>query len=344
MTSGCAAPKPVPQKTAVEKPTLALIREGGSSLRIDGLPPLKGFANGRDSTFVHCLEVLLDGWGRNISYDDLMGVSGLAFRFQIRMDGWDTSSPDPVCGASVLDAMFGFVGCDYELRVVHRDDLTAADALVKAIHESIDHGVPVLAANIIPPEDWGIITGYRQQRQWICRSYNGGAEAVDMPATAWPTGVVLLTNRRKPPAERLLHVDAIRRSIELFEQGGTGDYAVGRKAFSTWAEMVRAPRDNRYVHPNFWIYISLIDARAAAVRYLKSHAAQFGSKDRFIVMAADWYDQEVRMLIQNLQFVPNARMYPTSIPPAETRNQQIETIQKALMLEEKAIDSLKRAR
>lgn len=344
LLSGCTKPqKPLPPPRQ-ETMNVSLVRESPANAHIAGLGALKGFANGRDCTFMHCLEIVLDGLGRKFSYDDLMGVSGLAFRFQIRQDTFDTSNADPMTGVSVLDPLFNAVGWDYDLRVVPRDNLIGADALVQAIHDSVDRGVPVLAANVIPPEDWGIIVGYRQQSQWLCRSYNGGAESSDQVATGWPTAVVLLTNRRTRQASMQMHVDAIRRAVEMWEQSGTGNYAVGRRAFDAWIELVRAPRDNRYVHANFWTYISLIDARAAAVRYLQANASQFGPKDRYLQMAAEWYDQEVKLLIQNLRYVPSGKTNTVTIPPAETRNQQIEAIRSAKALEEKAIDSLKRAR
>lgn len=345
----CAAcGRPAPGATSApaqsDLPRLRLEREGANGARLAGLSPLAGFARGRDCSLMHCLEVALEGLGRPISYDDLMGMSGHAFRLQVRADGWDAGAADPAVGDGCLDALFAAIGWSYDFRVVLREDLTASDALLQAVRDSIDRRVPVLAANIMPPEDWGLIVGYRPDRTWLCRAYNDGAESVDRVAKGWPTGVILLTGARTRPASLQVHLDGLRRGIELFERvRPAGAYVTGRKAFETWMGQLRAPRDASYVHANFWLYVNLIDARAAAVRYLRDKARSFSSKEMHWSMAADWYDQEVRLLIQNLRYVPSAKESGDSVPPYQTRQQQIDVLGQALKLEEKAVDSLKRA-
>ncbi len=344
--ASCGGPSPsgtsAPSQTDV--PRLRLEREGANGARLAGLSPLVGFARGRDCSLMHCLEVALEGLGRPISYDDLMGMSGHAFRLQVRADGWDAGAADPAVGDGCLDTLMAAVGWSYDFRVVLREDLTASDALLQAVRDSIDRRVPVLAANIMPPEDWGLIVGYRPDRTWLCRAYNDGAESVDRVAKGWPTGVILLTGARTRPASLQVHVDGVRRGIEMFERVRmSGAYVTGRKAFETWMGQLRAPRDASYVHANFWLYVNLIDSRAAAVRYLRDKARSFSSKEMHWSMAADWYDQEVRLLIQNLPYVPSAKEAGGSVPPYQTRQQQIDVLGQALKLEEKAVDSLKRA-
>jgi hypothetical protein len=190
---GCA---PETGSSQRERSTVSVIRDERPGLvRIDGIGPIRGFAKGRDNTFMHCLELVLAATGRGVGYDELMGLSGLAFRVQFRMDQWDVGNPDPLVGADCLKALFPAIGWEYETWIVRQDEIAEANSLRQAINQSIDRGIPVLAANIIPPEDWGIILGYRPDRVWLCRSYNGGAERVDQPAKGWPTAVVILTRR-----------------------------------------------------------------------------------------------------------------------------------------------------
>ena len=338
--TGCEEPiQPSPR----ERARVAVIREKPGEARVEGLGPIRGFAKGRDCTFMHCLELMLEAGGRGVSYDELMGLSAAAFRLQFRLDRWDVGNPDPVVGESCLPRLFPAIGWAWEVRVVRRDELSEANAFRQAIEQSIDRGVPVLAANIIPPEDWGIITGYLRDRSWLCRSYHGGAESVDRPATGWPTAVVLLSRVMPRPPQPEAHADSIRHAVELFEKGRSGDYAIGEKAFDAWCQSLATARDRKYLHPNFWTYVGLIDARGAAVRYLRNIAGEFGPRDLHINMAADWYDKEVRLLLSGMENVPPDRRFPDSLPPVELRNRQIETLRQAQSLERSAIDSLKKA-
>jgi hypothetical protein len=339
--SGCPAPNPPP---VPERSRIALVRERAGAVRVDGINPIHGFAVGRDCTFVHCLELVLSGLGRDIGYDELMGASGMAFRLQFRVDRWDVGSPDPLVGRSCAEELFIAAGWNYSLRVIRREQAADADDLRNAIISSIDAGVPVLAANIIPPEDWGIITGYeRAGRNWICRAYHGDALGADRPATGWPTAVVILTDRLPRPAAGPLHVDSIRRAVELFEQRSHQSWALGRSAFEHWSQMLRTAYSPRCVHPNIWTYIGLIDARGAAVRYLRAIAGEFGGRARHLLDAAALYEQEVGILIAGLDHVPSQRQYPDSVPPAEMRMRQVATLSTARALEERAIAALKRA-
>ena len=163
-----------------------------------------------------------------------------------------------------------------------------------------------------------------------------------MPSWTSATAVVLLTNRKNRPDAHKSHVDSLRRAVEQFEKKPAGGIALGRQAFETWITNLRSPKDRTYIHANFWTYVSLIDARGAAVRYLRSIAKEFGGKDLHVGMAADYYDSEALLLLQGLSNVPAEHSYLNAMPPAELRNKQIDLLRQALVLEEKALESLKR--
>lgn len=339
--TGCAEPDDQPIGT--ERSRLSLVREDAESARVEGIGPLAGFANGKDCTFIHCLEVVLEACGRKISYDTLMAVSGMAFRTQFRVDGWDVGNSDPLVGDNRLEDLFAAVGWEFEVRVVRRDEFTEERALHLAIRRSIDGGVPVLAANIIPPEDWGIITGYRRGRQYLCRSYNDNALRLDMPSKGWPTAVVILTKQLSPPVREKLRLDAVKRAIELFERRATGRYAQGARAFDEWCQSLRTATDRTYVHSNFWTYICLIDARSAAGRYLRSVASDFGGRSSFVSQAAEAYERETQLLLEGLANVPSEQTSGGSMPPPELRRAQIATLEAAKVLEAQAVEALKKA-
>jgi hypothetical protein len=341
---GCPAPQgpPAPPPPR-ERSHVSIVREKPGDVRVDGVGPIRGFAQGRDCTFMHCLELVLEASGRKITYDELMGISGMAFRTQFRPEHWDVGNPDPLSGVSCVDYLFPAIGCNFEMRFVKHDDYAEADNLYRDVRKSIEDRMPVLAANIIPPEDWGIIVGCRGPRIWLCRSYNGGAEETDQPALGWPTAMVFLTLKKDRPPIHQVHVESLRRAVELFNRKSTGPAALGRQAIEAWIAALLSPKDRSYVHANFWTYVSLIDARGAAVRYLRMIAKEFGSKEIHLGMAADHYDSEVRLLLDGLQNVPSENAYPSSMPPAELRSKQSDTLRQALVLEEKAMESLRKS-
>ena len=340
--AGCAEPE---SRLVTESSKLVRIKgERPGAARLEGMGAIRGFGVGRDCTFMHCLELMLEAIGRKIGYDELMGISGMAFRLQFCVDPWDPGNPDPAVGATCLDVLFPAIGFEYDFRVVRREELSDAQALRDAIVKSVDRGVPVLAANIIPPEDWGIITGYeRNGWAWKCRAYHGNAERVDRPARAWPTAVLMLTRTLPRPAPKPSHAKSIERAVQLFETRSYGTYALGRNAFEHWRQALEAAGTRRYIHTNAWTYYGLIDARGAAVRYLRGIANDFGSKKQHILEAARLFEQEVHLLRDGVENVPWLDQFPSSLPPADMRARQIGTLMRAKQLEERAIAQLKKA-
>lgn len=341
--TGCPEPAPKEPPPPRERSRISIVREKPGDVRVDGVGPIQGFAKGRDCTFMHCLELVLEATGRKISYDELMGLSGMAFRTQFRTDRWDVGNPDPLSGETCADFLFPAIGWDFEVRIVKHEDYADVDALYRDVKKSVDEGLPVLAANIMPPEDWGIIDGYRGERIWLCRSYNGGAEETDKTAGGWPTAVVFLVQKRSRPPVHKTHVESIKRAVEQFNRKPVGSVVLGRQAFEAWITALRSPKDLAYVHANFWTYVSLIDARGAAVRYLRSISPEFGQKAIHLGLAADQYDSEVRLLLDGLSNVPAEHAFPSAMPPAEMRSRQSDTLRQALLLEEKAMESLRKS-
>lgn len=340
---GCGGPKPQPNEPKTERERISRISEQAGSVRLSGLGAIQGFARGRDCTFIHCLELVLEALGRPTGYDELMGFSGMAFRTQFRPDRWDVGNPDPIVGESCLDPVFASVGMNYDLRVVRRDELSEAAALRGEIAQSIDHSVPVLAANIIRPEDWGIIVGYRADQQWLCRSYNGGAQNRDRLANGWPTAVVLVGKRLSPPGRREILTASLQRAVELFQRRQAGRYILGSRAFDSWCQELRRVDDRTYLHPNCWTYVCLIDARAAAARYLRAIAPEFGAQSSHLIAAAELYEQEVQILKDSYKYVPAERDFPNSVPPPEMRERQIDALLRARGLEQQAVDEMQKA-
>ncbi len=152
-----------------------------------------------------------------------------------------------------------------------------------------------------------------------------------------------MTGRRPRPAPRQVHANAVKRAIALFDKKSDGPYALGRNAFEHWRQMLESARSRDYIHPNAWTYYCLIDARGAAVRFLRAVSEEFGSKKQFLLDAARLYEQEVNILRDGIDAVPWLDKFPTTLPPMDVRARQINTLMRAKALEERAINALRRA-
>jgi len=323
-----------------DKPRLVPVKVG-DDVRLTNLDPLNGWGEDRDCTFMHCLETALAGVGRPIGYDELMGLSGMAFRTQFRVGIWDGSNPDPLVGEACLPPLMSAIGYDAETIIPRKNDAADAARVRTAVAGSLDRGAPVLATNLIPPENWGIITGYLNHgSQWWCRTYDAGS--FDVPATGWPTAVVILTKALPRPSAKAAHRASIARAIELHDKAIVETFAQGGKAFDEWEQMLERVTDRDYMQPNAWTYVSLIDARGAAVRYLRSIAPEFGKQRNLIEQAAESYERQRELLRNGLPAVQWPQDFPRGVPPFATRQRQIAVLREAAILDDEAIDALRK--
>jgi hypothetical protein len=341
MWCACAPP---PETTFRQRPTIGIVRSG-DDVRLTGLEPIRGWGEQRDNSFMHVAELVLNALGYDVNYDELMGLSGMAFRAQMRVGVWDAGVADPLVGADCVEPLMAALGLEYETFFPRPDNLADVGRSRNAIVASLDFGVPVLATNLIPPENWGIITGYRYKGQaWWCRTYTPAARRVDQIATGWPTAVVVMTPGRSRPDPVALRRASLGRAIQLQERRLVGDYAVGQHAFDTWCEMLEQVSDRRYMQPNAWMYVSLIDARGAAVRYLRRIAESMGPSKRNVLEAAEAYARGRQALVGAVEYVPWPNQLAVGVPSLRTRQRQIEALKQAAALEAEAIEALRRVR
>lgn len=341
--AGCA-PR---EEEIVERPKIGQVREK-ETVRLTGLAPLRGWGEHRDCSLMHCLEVTIEALGRAIDYDELMGLSGMAFRAQFRTDVWDTGNPDPLVGEECLSGLMAAIGFEYALYTPDRSDPRSMAQVRDAIVASIDYSFPVLATNLIPPENWGIITGYRDKGQKLwCRTYDYSSQNLDQLAKEWPSAVLVLTRKLSLPDRTAARRGSLQRAVALISKTRTGEYAQGRNAIETWCRMLEKAADRDYLQANAWTYVSLIDARSAAARYLRrlSSAPDFAADRVHLTRAANAYERERQVLIGAIDYVKfPADVRPGTLPSASTRQQQVKALRQAALCEEEAVTALRRIR
>jgi len=234
---------------------------------------------GRENTFIGALDAAARAMGDEAGYPFLMGASGAAFRIQFHQPDWCPSSPDAMCGFDCARKALAALGREGSFHF----ESEAGPELRRALSESLDAGRPALGAGLIGPLDWGVVAGYRDAgRTPLCLTYWNKGEAPE-PAEKWPMVLLLLGERTDPPDRSMLFTQSFDIARELWSTPAYERYASGAAAYSAWARDLRDEARfgfldqeelARLQHINGWCYLSLCDARQAALAYLREAPAE----------------------------------------------------------------------
>ena len=168
------------------------------------------FIGDRESSVHAAQAAAMAALGEEISYEYLVGVSGLAFRMQVSKDGLCPSSPHSFCGYPCHRRSSQALPWTLQLFEVKPEDTTQVEVARQAIVSSIERGVPVQYGS----EEDGIIVGYQKGGQeWICFHplREGGTKT--FVETAWPWGILLFVEpKTEPPSKRELAMGALRQA------------------------------------------------------------------------------------------------------------------------------------
>jgi len=344
---------------------LAAIQEGQTMDRrtIPGVERLE-WGKGTENTFIGALTVALRALGSDVTYDDVMGLSGAAFRLHIRQPQWCPSAPDANVGfnhESPARVAFGYGGefCSADLK--NPDEVAKAR---RFIVESIDAGRPVLGIQLVEHADWGVITGYEKGGEvLLCRDYYLKTdhyepatkfpwivESVWAPDEPWTARSIDASGAHRPNAEAIIR--SLEIAVEIANTPKYGSYASGFAAYDAWirdlrnAAMFAKAEDSGFLtHVNAWCYMSLIDARSSAVRYLRSIAGELdgAARDALRGAAAD-YERIVEALKAGRGNAP----FPWQLADGkswtqEMRDGEAATLAQALELEQKAVARIETA-
>jgi|GEM_PF-776385 len=337
-------------------PKATIIREGGS-VRIEGLPALM-WGSGRDCAFLGALEAATSVTERPADYVDMMGATGIAYRTRWSnpdtIGGWDHSSAggefmeewDDVQRATGWSLCAEFPG-------VTQDPVS--DPQVVRVKGNIDAGWPVMAS--VDGPDIGLIIGYADEgRRMLIRRY-GDAEPREVGAQAACGGFQLLLEAIEPaPDPRRVLAGALRTALRNWKRGKTSagyarhgrEWFYGDEALRVWADdlLKRDPasvneKDGQvYRDVNRFVYLSLLDARKAAVAFLRKHAGLLsGDGQGAMLAAAGAYEREVSILAEGPPFVQDAASEWTD----DQRRRQADILLAAVKIEGEAMGQIARA-
>lgn len=311
---------------------------------IDGIPKLN-WSNPGACTFMGALTRALNRVGEPISYTDLMGFSGAAFRFCFAHPDWDWSSVDGMLGYDHGQAAMDALG--YEASWAEEDEMRAA------FMRSIDAGRPALGIDLVQAAEWGVITGYADEgRTLLCRTYFDDPGDDYMRSQRLPWLNYLIGDRKAAPARHVSLLTSLRIAViyargEGFVSMGGCSYKRGIEGFETWiSDLLDEPRFDpgdvgnigKHASINRFIFDALLDARESAARYLASHSELLGPDYQSqLKRLADVYGRVVRVLRECDQNLPKGEEIGPDDWTPEMRRAQADALRSVVVLEREAL-------
>jgi len=264
--------------------------ENGGSY-IDGVPALR-WGQWKDNAYIGCIAAVTEALGAPVSYETLMGVSGICYRFGLKVN-WCPSSEIPQNGPVWDDQIAGITGIrQYSLRDGRGRDRRA--------RESLDAGRPVLGCGLFGSPEWDMLTGY-DEKCFFGRSYfhtQGPGEPHDKPEALhtpnrypraenypgeYPKGLLRFFDK---PCKKEEPLALLKKSLEIclayWNHEARADNRFGEAAYrllienleksdAAWAENCGCAN----YHAG-----SLADARRSAYVYLRDASALLGGAQR----------------------------------------------------------------
>lgn len=308
------------------------------------------WGKGQDCTYMGALTALAHQVGdKDVTYDFLMGASGQAFRIQKWSKGWCPSAGDSGCGFNVCETAPRVLGYDLKWLGWHdgKSEAEKFKAMAKPLMEGIDMGNPAISLDM----DYGLVVGYQDGgKKFLYRSYfdkDGEYTARGLP---WAASVFQKKGER--PDRKKLVLQSLDYALEMANKDQYGDYFSGFKAYSEWiGALVDEPAFKKMnaeglkgtAHANAFCYASLIDARSAAGRYLKSVKDDLGPDASPHLLATAGIYEQIAEKLKKGEVVYSWEVEKKPWTP-EMRRKEAVILKAASSLEKQAIAELKQAR
>lgn len=277
-----------------------------------------GWGQGMENTFLGALYRIQEKLGEKVSYTDLVGLSGYGFRVQF-FDMWCPSSPDATVGKDIGSHILNILGYNFDIYALNDQFEEEVDyetksklEMRKIIKNSINKGYPVLAIDMIEVPEWGIITGYQDDgNELFCRTYYDKTKGYEI-AQKFPW-VIYVINDYTPRNYDEAFDESLILAKEMYNTEKYGEYFSGTKAVEEWikglkdADYIKNADEKRYseiILANWWIYYSLMEARAYAEEYLRENMDKFKVSSEGVGEIANLYKTEVNVLGKGFNDLP----------------------------------------
>lgn len=315
---------------------------------IEGIGPL-GWGLSMENSFLGCVTMLEAKYGSKSAYSDILGLSGYGFRLHF-FKNFCPSSPDATCGRSVGGEILKNLGYEYIIYSIP-DSIKASKAerpkeearLRAIIKECIDKGWPVLAIDLIDVAEWGLITGYQKNGdELFCRTYFDKTRGYEI-AQKFPWVIFVITGKRDVDKDDLFYA-SLEVAKELYTNKEYGAYANGINGIRTWIQSLGDEKlfndlnDKKLydaMHANWWIYYSLVEARALNAVYLSANVLKFNIDKKTIEDLVKLMEKETELLKNGFNHVPSIwENKDASVWTLDKRKNQVKVLTKFLKMEE----------
>lgn len=328
------------------------VKREGDKVWLEGV---SGWFVGDKESSVHAAqEAVMKAAGRDVGYDYLVGVSGLAFRMQVSKDGLCPSSPHSCCGYQCVARSTQALPLSVRIFEVKPDQKDKVAEARKAVVESIERGVPVQYGS----EEDGIIVGYQKNgEEWLCCHplRDGGKKT--FVETKWPWGIAVFGPAKdQVPAKLDLAAGALEQAVKMAGAQTTEKYFVGFKAWEEYITKLQALQKadaktrKDAMQGNAWIYECLAQYRACAAEFLQNAAAEFPEPAAaHLRKAAALYDKMSNEVLRDEKnCVVTIAPYPWALKEGqawsdEVLQGQIRRLEEALPLEREALGEIEAA-
>jgi len=330
-----------------------------TSLKRDGdkvwLEGVAGWFVGDKVSSVHAAqEAVLRAAGHDISYDYLVGVSGLAFRMQVHKQRLCPSSPHAMCGFACVARSIQALPLEvrsFDCRVEGKESVLDVR---KSVVESIDRGFPVQYGR----EEDGIIIGYQNEgRDWICYHPLKDMGRKTFIETTWPWHIDVFGQARNTvPSVKELALEVLEQAVHMAKTEEAEAYYVGFRAWQEYGAALKklltvdATTRKESMMGNAWIYECLVQYRSCASLYLRTIAGQFPDGPAgHLLKAAELFDRMAREVLQDsVQCKATVAPYPWQLKEGEIWSDeliagQITRLENALVIERQAIGEIETA-
>jgi len=253
------------------------VRRENGRVWIEGVPELRWGQSG-ECTFAGALAAALFVTPHPVSYADLMGYSGLAFRVRWyrRFDQADWCPSSPVGEFSEeIRTVAGAIGWHVDQESQMGKDQPQMNYAAPALRESIEDGRPVVG---YPDSvlDVGVAYGYEEAEGRTTFLWNAyGRSGLRVPAEKVGPWLMFLRTRGKPMGPRAALMQALttpnwrRKRLDPFQPkpGQDAAYLYGFDALRQWrndigqAEEFPPEQRKNLFFVSWWCFDCLVDAR-----------------------------------------------------------------------------------
>ncbi len=320
---------------------------------------------GMDCTWAGAVYAALKYLYEQYTYEQIMGMSGACYRIAFT-EIWDWSAVDALVAFDYSSILFSAIG--YEQIWAERVEKEQRNIERKKIIQDIANGKPVIAINLRIAPEWGVITGYKENgKVLLCRTYfdkeilaglNKNEEYLE--TDFWPFLIAHFGEKTEKPSEPQIFAASLNVLVESFESQCVSGYYLGQQAYEKWIEGLKnnalwgekGIKDDvdRRLSVNDYMLLNLIDARRCASKYLNDCRLLLnGKKAEVLSEVAESYAKITGMLTAFREKLkssngPDLRYncIGTKINyEASFRNEQIELLEKVLLIEKEIVEKAK---